>query len=235
MAKLKRTVIIGGATGSSGPVTFKMVKGQTLITERTSPSNPNTAGQQGVRNRFTTSTRAYKGFTSSQVQQWDDYAAANVERDPLTGGSRFKDGINAYVSLATKYLQATPTGTAPSTPPTSPFVPPSVTVTALGASGKVTFTASGPLTSGVKCELLLAKLTSANRKPQKNGYRSKAFAPFPIGTLSFDVTVTPGYYAAGYRFVNTNTGQTSQFQQIGVQQVTLALEQGGANNKKKAA
>lgn len=214
MAKLKRTVIISGASGSSGPVTFKYFKGNTFITERSSPSNPSTLNQQAARSRFTASTRAFRGFSASIVQQWDDYVQTTPEHDPITGASKFKDGINAYVALATKYLQATPGGTPPTTPPAAPFVPPSVTVTALGATGKVTFTASSALAAGTKCELLLEKLASANRKPQKNGYRSKAFAQFPVGTLSFDVTVTPGNYAAAYRFVNTNTGQTSQLRSV---------------------
>ncbi|HRF60885.1 MAG TPA: hypothetical protein PLH94_13350 [Fimbriimonadaceae bacterium] len=235
MAKLKRTVIIGGASGSSGPVTFKLVRGQTFITERTSPTNPSTAGQQAARSRFTTSSRAYKAFSAAQVAAWDDYAAAATERDAITGGRRFKDGMNAYVALATKYLQVTPAGTAPTSPPATPFTAPGVTLTAVGASGKVTFTASGPLPATVRAELLLQKLASANRKPQKGAYRSKAFASFPIGGLSQDVTVPPGHYAAAYRFVNASTGQATEMQVIGVQQVTLSVELGGQKTNRKAA
>lgn len=235
MARLKRTVIIGGASGSSGPVTFRIVRGKTLITERTSPTNPSTASQQAQRARFATSARAYKGFTASQVQQWDDFAANDTTRDPVTGTKRFKDGIDAYIGLATKYLAVNNGGTAPSTPPASAFVAPSITVSAVGASGKVTFTASGALASNTRCELLLQKLATANRKPQKGAYRSKAFAAFPLGSLSQDVTITPGFYAAAYRFVNATTGQMTQLQQIGVQTVTLALQEGGSKQAKKAA
>jgi hypothetical protein len=231
MAKLKRTVIVGGASGSSGPVTFKLVKGQTFITERTSPANPNTPGQQAARGRFTASARTYKGFPPETVEKWDNYAQSELERDPVTGGQRFRDGINAYIALATKFLQATPGGTPPTTPPQTPFVAPNLTLTASGGSGKVTFTSSGPTPPNARAELLLQRLANGNRKPQPGAYRSSAIVQFAPGSLSFDVPVPPGFYAAAYRFVNIQTGQTSQLQAIGVSQATLAVAQGG----KKAA
>ncbi|MCW5939598.1 MAG: hypothetical protein KF884_01265 [Fimbriimonadaceae bacterium] len=231
MAKLKRTVIVGGLSGSSGPVTFKLTSEGTIVSERTSPSNPNTPAQQSARARFTSSARTYRGFSSSIVQQWDEFAESGLERDPVSGGQRFRDGINAYIGLASKFLQATPNGTPPTTPPTTPFVAPNVTLTATGSAGKVTFTAGGPTPANVRTELLLQKLAGANRKPQSGAYRSRAFAAFVPGSLSADVTVGPGFYAAAYRFVNTQTGQATELQSIGVAQVTLALSQGG----KKAA
>ncbi len=235
MAKLKRTVIVGGLSGSSGPVTFKLTSEGTIVSERTSPANPNTAAQQAARLRFTTTSRTYKGFTSTQVQQWDDFAQSDLERDPVSGGRRFNDGINAYIALATKFLQATPGGTPPSTPPTAPYVPPTATVTVTGSAGKVTFTSSAPTPANTRTELLLQKLASANRKPQAGAYRSRAFAAFVPGTLSVDVPVGPGFYAAAFRFVNTLTGQATELQPISVTQVTLALAKGGAEDKKKAA
>lgn len=223
MAKLKRTVIIGGASGSSGPVTFKIVKGQTFITERTSPSNPNTASQQAARSRFTNSAKAYRAFNATQVAQWDDYAMNHTAHDSITGGKKSTDGINSYLGLATKYLQVNGSGTPPTTPPATSYVPPTVTVTAVGATGKVTFTASAAVPVGSKVELMIQKLPTANRKPQKGAYRTGGFAQFPLGSLSQDVTVTPGFYAAAYRFVNTATGQISAIQPIGVSTVSLAL------------
>ncbi|MBX3112538.1 MAG: hypothetical protein KF857_11055 [Fimbriimonadaceae bacterium] len=51
MAKFKRTVIVGGLSGSSGPVTFKLTSEGTIVSERTSPANPNTAAPQAARGR----------------------------------------------------------------------------------------------------------------------------------------------------------------------------------------
>jgi hypothetical protein len=231
MAKLKRTVIVGGLSGSSGPVTFKLTSEGTIVSERTSPSNPNTPAQQGARFRFTTAAQIYRGLSANLVQLWDEFAQSDVERDPVSGGQKFKDGINAFISLASKFLQVNPGGTAPTSPPTASFVAPTLTVGAVGAAGKVTFTATAANPPNTKTELLLQKLASANRKPQKGAYRSKSFVAFAIGSLSADVTVGPGHYAAAYRFVNTLTGQATELQPIGVAQVTLALSQGG----KKAA
>lgn len=235
MAKLKRTVIVGGASGTSGPVTFRFSRGQTFITERTTPTNPNTPAQQAARNRFSTCSRNYKGFDPAQVEAWDSYAANGIERDPVTGGPRFRDGINAYIGLGTKFLQVNPTGTPPNTPPTTAFSAPSVTITAQGDTGRITFTASGALPPNVRAELLVQPLANRNRKPQKNAYRTKAFASFGLGNLTFDVPVGPGFYAAAYRFVNAQTGQTTALQPIGVKQVQFALEGGNSKTGKKAA
>jgi hypothetical protein len=49
------------------------------------------------------------------------------------------------------------------------------------------------------------------------------------------VTVPPGWYAAGYRFVQTQTGQATEIVQIGVSQVPLALAQGGRSRGQRAA
>ncbi|MCW5936208.1 MAG: hypothetical protein KIT11_02740 [Fimbriimonadaceae bacterium] len=110
-------------------------------------------------------------------------------------------------------------------------------VTATAGVGKVTFTGNQPNASGVTTELLLQPLASQLRNPQKGGYRSKAFFRFIIGGLSTDVTVPPGYYAAAYRFVKLATGEATELRQIGVSQVTLALEDGVSRTggKKKAA
>ncbi|MBX3112535.1 MAG: hypothetical protein KF857_11040 [Fimbriimonadaceae bacterium] len=232
MAKLKRTVIVGGLSGSSGPVTFKLTSEGTIVSERTSPANPGTAAQQAARGRFTTAATTYRGLTAAQVEAWDAYAQSHVEHDPVTGTRKFADGINAYIGLATKWLQANTTGTPPATPPATGFTPPDITMTAAGGTGKVTFTASAATPLGVKAELLVQRLSGANRKPQKGGYRSKAIVAFTAGGLSQDVTVSSGYWAAAYRFVNTATGQASDLQEIGVQTVSLSL--GGTAGKKAA-
>ena len=43
--------------------------------------------------------------------------------------------------------------------------------------------------------------------PTAKGYRSKGFVAFAPGSLTQNITVTPGFYVPAYRFVNTLTGQ----------------------------
>src|SRR5205823_4082290 len=78
---------------------------------------------------------------------------------------------------------------------------------AAGGAGKVPFNATSANAANVTTELLLQPLKSANRKPQPNGYRSKAFQVFIAGSLSSIVNVPAGWYVPAYRFVNTQTGQ----------------------------
>lgn len=72
----------------------------------------------------------------------------------------------------------------------------------------IQFTASAPNAPGVTTELLLQPLESAVRRTYLEKYRHAAFFAFAAGALSVEVPVpTPGWYACGYRFVNTATGQ----------------------------
>ena len=70
--------------------------------------------------------------------------------------------------LAARFLQVSPAGTIPLTPPASAFNGDGCTVTAAGGAGKVTFTASAANGANITTELL----------PQPNGYRTKGFQVF---------------------------------------------------------
>lgn len=234
MAKLKRTVLVGGLSGSSGPVTFKLTKEGTIVSERSTPTNPNTPAQQAARARFTTAARTFRNFTQAQEEAWSVYANTLEGLDRVTGSNESYSAINAYIKLATKYLQVNPGSTPPVNPPTTAFVGDNFVVTATAGTGKVTFTASGSNSANTKTELLLQPVASRLRNPQRNGYRTKAFVSFGSGNSTFSVNVPPGWYATGYRFVNTKTGQTTEVQPINVSQVTFAVSQ-GTPAKKKAA
>jgi hypothetical protein len=158
-----------------------------------------------------------------------------AKTNPVNGKKRQPNAMNAFVELATKFLQVDPTGTIPTTPPTSSFVGDNIGITATAGTGKITFEASAPNSADTTTELLLQPLAGPNRTPQKNAYRSKGFFQFVGGTLEHDVDAAPGYYAAAYRFVNKLTGQATKLEYLPVQGVTLAIEQGGKSTSKKAA
>ncbi|RYG26440.1 hypothetical protein EON82_03335 [bacterium] len=100
-------------------------------------------------------------------------------------------------------------------------------------AGKVTFTASAANSTNVTTELLLQPLKNANRKPSSRGYRIKAYNSFAAGTLTKDVTVPPGYYAAAYRFVSKTTGQSTPLVYLAVSGLALGLEDGGTEEAEK--
>jgi hypothetical protein len=79
-------------------------------------------------------------------------------------------------------------------------------------------------------EVLFQALKSKNRKPGK-AYKTGLYYAFK-STLTVDVPVPPGYYAAGYRFVSLTTGQASELQTLTVATpVTYELVQNKDNKK----
>ncbi|MCW5937601.1 MAG: hypothetical protein KIT11_09885 [Fimbriimonadaceae bacterium] len=155
--------------------------------------------------------------------------------DAATGKSNEQRAMQAFVALSTKFLQATPGGSVPLAPPTTPFTGDTVVVTATATTGKVTFTANQPNASNVTTEILLQPLASQIRNPQKGAYRTKKFFRFLPGSLSTDVDVPAGWYAAAVRFVKTTTGQAATIQPIGISQVSFSVAESGSGSKKKAA
>ena len=96
----------------------------------------------------------------------------------------------------------------------------SITVTATGGAGIVTFTGSAANASGMKTEMLTQPLKSKYRAPTPKAYRSKGFIAFAAGTLSQTVALTPGWYALAYRFVSAATGQETKPVTLGMFQVS---------------
>lgn len=226
MAKAELGVLLQDLRGKAGNTVFQKSRDGIVVRPRVHGSNPRTAAQLAVRAALTKASQLFKGFSSVQFAAWQNYAQTVTKHNPVTGKAYHPTAINAYTELATKFLLVNPSGTPPSAPPSTSFAGDSITVTATAGTGKVTFTGSAANASGVTTELLLQPLASANRKPSGNGYRSKGFFAFASGTLSHDVVVPAGYYAAAYRFVKTSTGQATDLYPLPVAQVTLSLADG---------
>lgn len=207
MAKVSFSANIEDIRGKVGNSVFTAGRSGAVLRTRAQVKNPNTAAQSGVRANLSKASATFKGLTSAQVTQWANYAATIVRHNPVNG-TAYNPAPNAiFVALASKFLQITPGGTIPVTPPASAFAGDSIAVTAAGASGSVTFTASAGSGTNIKTELLLQRLPSANRTPGAKGYRSKRFVAFAGTGLTSNVPVVPGIYVPAYRFVNTATGQ----------------------------
>lgn len=233
--KVKLSMAFQDMRGKDGTVVISKSRTGLVAKPRVRGRNPKTPAQASVRGNLAKAAATFKNFTTAQVNLWASYALTITKHNPITGQTYNPTPINAFVALAAKFLQCTPGGTIPTTPPTSAYTGDTPTITALAGTGKVTFTASAGMAIGNKAELLLQPLKGKNRVPNSKGYRSKAFNYFAPGSLSFDVTVPTGTYAAAYRYVNTATGQETNLIPIGVHNVSLALEQGGSAAKKKAA
>jgi hypothetical protein len=229
--KASLSIAFENLRGKAGTLVVSKARSGLFVRPAVTGKNPRTAAQQAIRANFSKAAAALKNLTTAQLVNWQNYAQTIVRTNPTTGETYHPTAGNVFLGLATKFLQVNPTGTIPTTPPAAAFNGDSLTVTTTGASGKITFTATAANTPNTKTELLLQPLPSRNRAPNPRAYRTKAFATFALGSLSVDVTVPPGYYAAAYRFVNTTTGQETLLQPIPTQQVTFTVEEGG----KKAA
>ena len=233
MANAELGILLSSLRGKVGNAVFQKAKGGgTTVRIRVKGTNPKTPAQVAVRSNLTRASQAYKNMTTPQIAAWKTYASTLTFTGKKSSRKYAPTAIDAFTELAAKFLQINPSGTIPLTPPSASFAGDTITVTATGGTGLVTFTASGPNGTNIKTELLLQTLKSKNRTPQPKQYRSKAFFAFLPGTLSTTVAVPTGFYAAGYRFVNTLTGQETPMVPLTVLTVALSVEEGG---KKKAA
>ena len=207
MAKVLYAPEIQDMRGKLGNTVLSRARNGSTARARVIPKNPKSIAQTSVRAAFSKTSAMYKNMTAPQLAAWAAYAAGLTKHDPVTGKSYAPAPGTVFDGLASKFLQITPAGTVPLTPPAAAFTGDSITVSAVGASGKVTFTGTAANAANVKTELLLQPLKSRARTPGPKAYRTKAFFAFVAGTLSQDVIVPAGFYAPAYRFVSPVTGQ----------------------------
>ncbi|MCC7435388.1 MAG: hypothetical protein IT363_11945 [Methanoregulaceae archaeon] len=220
-----------------GGVVYKSTRFGTEMAEFGAPTNPNTSAQQAARSSFKKATQQWRTLNLTQATAWRNYAA-QLYTDGYITLKRYKpNGFNAFVKLAAKWYAVNASGTAPTTPPATAFSGDSITVTVdFENPGVIDFTASAPNAANVTTALLIQKVSSGIADPVEGAYKIGKYFRFIIGTLSTTVSVAPGYYAVGYQFVNTATGQTSAPIFLGViGPVSFQMVQGGQDRKRKAA
>lgn len=211
-----------------------MTKYGTEFAVRPLVNDPDTPAQTAVRSAFTKVTQQWRSLTTAQAAAWNAYAAERSEFDRTTSVRASRSGFNWFVGLGTRYLTVNPaSNTAPVNPPTAGYSGDAVSITAGPTGGGIKFTASAANGSKSTTALLVQKLRNANAKPGKQ-FRTKAHFKFQTGSLETVVNLAPGTYAVGYQFVNTDTGQETQFVSIGiVGPVSFAVST--SEPKKKAA
>jgi len=229
--KAKLSMAFEDLRGKDGNVVISMSRTGLILRPRVKAANPRTAPQKSVRANLTKAAESFRALPTNQITAWQAYAQAIVRKNSISGHSYSPTAIDVYVGLISKLLQVNPSSALPMNPPSAPFLGDTITVTAAASTGKITFTASAANAAGVTTEVLIQPLKSKNRKPYEQNYRSQGFKAFAAGSLTKEVTVGAGYYAAAYRFVNTSTGQETELIPLGSQAVTMAL----AETNKKAA
>lgn len=237
MAKLRLAPFVEAMSGRMGGVVYKSTKFGTEMAEFEAPSNPNTAAQQAVRGNFKKSTQQWRTLSPAEAAMWRAFAAGEYVEEYITEKRYKPTGFNAFVKLSAKWYAVNASGTAPSTPPAAAFAGDTITITAeAGEAGFIDFNASAPNAANVTTALLIQRVPNPNADPVDGAYKIGKYFRFVTGTLQTQVAVAPGYYAVGYQFVNTATGQVSSPVFLGIEgPVSFEMVAGGADSKKKAA
>lgn len=196
-------------SGKQGDQVYSQTRNGAVRKSRVIPTNPNTPLQASSRGNFAVATVGYSQMGASLLLQWEAYAASLKVTDPITGRTYSPAPGTVYTGLTSKYLQVNVGGAPPLLPPKSAFTGDTITVSAAGGPSHVTFTASAANAANVVTELLVQKLPSGARKPDKSKDRTVGFIAFTGPALTHNVTLPPGIYACAYRFVNKDTGQMS--------------------------
>ncbi|HMS56286.1 MAG TPA: hypothetical protein PKA27_12880 [Fimbriimonadaceae bacterium] len=236
MAIVKVSGFMRGLSGRAGNAVYKLTKNGVELSDRPIVNNPDTPAQNVIRTAFSKVTKQWKTLTAAEAAAWNAYAANYHLSNPVSGAKRTLSGFNWFVALGTRYLTVNPASTAaPTTPPTADFSGDSITITPSVVAGGIRFTASGSNGSKTTTALLVQKLSNGNTKPS-SAYRTKAHFTFVTGTLQTTVNLTPGWYAVGYQYVNTDTGQETEAVYLGkIGPVAFAVADGGKGTSKKAA
>lgn len=208
MASLGNFLVTTDIRGSVGGTVYTKSRSTHVLRARVKPRNPRSTRQSAARANMAEASRQAQAFSPTEVLAWKAYADSLTLHNKVSGTAYKPSWIQAYNTLAIPFLGMNPGDTPPTTPPTDPFTGDTITVTAAGASGKITFTGSAASTSGIQVALLVQKLPSPNREPNPKGYVLNKWGVFPGTPFHLDTTtLEPGVYAIGYKWGNEVTGQ----------------------------
>lgn len=180
------------------------------------PAKP--AVQQGSE-RLRVANAAWNELTAEGARAWRAYAATLVRSSSSPGASSTPLAKNVFVGLACKFLQVSPGGTIPMTPPTTPFLGDRLEMEVVVVAGGLEIQASEPNSGGTTTEIMVQKLANPRRLPGPF-YKSALFHEFTSSGESAFTALAAGSYALAYRFVEVATGQSVDPLLLGVVDVS---------------
>ncbi|MBX7136058.1 MAG: hypothetical protein K1X67_25595 [Fimbriimonadaceae bacterium] len=219
MATLKLGAFADNLHGRAGNTVFVRSAGGVVVREHVIPRDPQTELQMAARLRLMRAGIAWNELEPEQAERWRDYALRIGVREPGTGAVRARRAQNVFCGLACKLLQAVPNATIPLDPPDAPFFGDAISISVQPAPSALDFDASAPNQPTVLTELLVQPLRHGAMRPKAAAYRSKAFVTYAPGSLRYTLSLSPGWYAAAYRFVQRHTGEESPLVPLGVVRV----------------
>jgi hypothetical protein len=130
MAKIALSSTVSAIRGKIGTNVYTKGRSGPTIRIKAMVANPKTTAQRFVRDNLGRAARAYRGLTEAQRVLWQNYAAGLQVSNPVTGNSYSPAAVDVFVGLASKFQQASPNGTIPVAPPTTPFTGDTVVLSA---------------------------------------------------------------------------------------------------------
>lgn len=210
MAKLGGFINVSAIRGKLGGQVFTKGRSGATLRVRVKGANPRSAAQSTVRANLAQGSRAASALSSTNRALWVSYGQSLTFHNPVSGAAYNPSWITIYNKLWQDLKLATVGAATPTTPPASPYSGDTITLTAAGSSGTITWTGSAQQTAGSTTFFLMQKLKSANRTPGAKKYVIAKVLPVPATPFQVTKTGLPaGTYAVGYKFVNTTTGQSS--------------------------
>jgi len=203
MAKVKYGEMIADMRGKINGTVHSKNRFGAYMRNKTSPVNPQTTYQSGVRNSFTSFTQGWRGLTAAQRASWmgvvDAFSKTNVFGDNVK-----MTGANLYISLNRNI--ATIGGVAISSPPIPASVTPVATLSIVADvsldSILATFTPAIPATQRVA--IFATAPQSAGVTFVKNKYRlievidSADVSPYDI-SAAYEVKFGTSWATAGQK------------------------------------
>lgn len=215
MAKAQLSVAFDQLGGSFGQFCLVPAGRHTIVRRKPIYKRASTPVQKACARRMTRAVALWHEMSTLQADAWRKYAASLSSNRAGSDKAVGPTGFNAFVGLATRFMQISGTDLPPLAPPMGSFIGDSAVVTVAPFPGLIRFTASQANAPGVVTELMLQKLAKPNRKPGK-AYIGKAFVAFTQSGLSYDLSVEPGIYACAVRALESSTGRAWLVQQAGI-------------------
>ena len=229
MAKLRFNGNVSLAAGAVGRLLYRRSSVGQQITERGYSKPTETAALLAANADFEQASASWSLLTPAMKNLWTLAAENDKRRDPVTLKVYALTNRAMYIGLSSKFLQINGLGaTIPTAPPVVKFKGDTVAVVAgEPKNGVATWVADKPNAAGVKTEMLAQRLASTDRAPQATEYASQGFVAFAAGSLSATVTLGPGIWVLGYRFVSSVSGEERNIRPMGTFVLGLAMVEGG--------
>lgn len=213
--------------GSIASMSYRESRVGQQQTSRILNNDSDTPGQRQARQNLDGASLGWTNLDKASKALWATYAATQFRKDPVTGRRYALTNREAYIGLNSRFALINPGAALPENPPTVRFGGDSIAVNLSQSGSDAIFSASAANATGVKTEIMGQRLASPDRAPREDDYVSLAFVAFHLPGETFHLSLAPGEWSLGYRFVSSTTGEARPMVALGELSVGLSMVAGG--------